>query len=43
LSNERTPYLCECEDEMCIEISRCERDPKRFVVEMGDHQPLTTR
>jgi hypothetical protein len=47
LSDERTPYLCECEDETCIEIIRLTRaeyeevraDPKSFVVETGHHQP----
>jgi len=47
LSDERTPYLCECEDETCTEIIRLTRaeyedvraDPKRFVVKTGHHQP----
>jgi hypothetical protein len=47
LSDERTPYLCECEDETCMEILRLTRaeyeevraDPKRFVVKKGHHQP----
>lgn len=47
LRDERTPYLCECEDETCIEIIRLSRaeyeavraDPKRFVVKTGHHQP----
>jgi hypothetical protein len=47
LGKERTPYLCECEDETCVEIIRLTRaeyeevraDPKRFVVKTGHHQP----
>jgi hypothetical protein len=44
-SEERTPYLCECEDERCIEVIQLTREeyeavrahPKRFVMTPG-HQ-----
>ena len=46
-SHERTPYLCECENERCTELialSRPEYEqvraaPRRFVVVVGHHQP----
>jgi hypothetical protein len=46
LEGERTPYICECENEACTEIIRLSRqeyetvraDPKTFVVTPGHHQ-----
>lgn len=46
VGDERTPYLCECEDETCVDILRLTRseyeevraDPRRFVVRTGHHQ-----
>ena len=45
--DERTPYLCECENERCTELIALSRpeyeqvraDPRRFVVVAGHHQP----
>lgn len=45
LADERTPYLCECEEERCVKIVRLTRaeyedvraDPKRFLMVPG-HQ-----
>ncbi len=45
--DERTPYLCECENERCTELIALSRpeyeqvraDPRRFVVVPGHHQP----
>jgi hypothetical protein len=46
LQDQRTPYLCECEVETCIELLRLSRDeyeavradPKAFVVTPGHYQ-----
>jgi hypothetical protein len=46
LKGERTPYLCECEAETCIELLRLSRDeyeavradPRAFVVTPGHHR-----
>lgn len=46
LEGERTPYICECENETCTEIIRLSRqeyeavraNPKAFVVSPGHHQ-----
>ena len=45
--DERTPYLCECENERCTELIALSRpeyeqvraDPRRFVVVPGHHEP----
>jgi hypothetical protein len=50
LSEERTPYLCECEDERCTEIIQLTREeyevvrahPRRFVMTPG-HQDAGDR
>jgi hypothetical protein len=50
LSEERTPYLCECEDERCTAVIRLTREeyeavrahPKRFVMAPG-HQEAGER
>jgi len=47
LSGERTPYLCECEDELCTKVIRLSREeyeqvrkyPKRFVMVPGHQEP----
>jgi hypothetical protein len=43
---ERTPYLCECEDEACMDVIRLTREeyeavrahPKRFAMAPGHHE-----
>jgi hypothetical protein len=50
LSDERTPYLCECEDERCTAVIQLTREeyeavrahPKRFVMAPG-HQKADAR
>jgi hypothetical protein len=50
LGEERTPYLCECEDERCTEVIRLTRaeyehvraDARRFVV-VSSHQEADDR
>src|SRR5438045_9122592 len=45
--DERTPYLCECENERCTELLALSRpeyeqvraDPRRFAVVPGHHEP----
>ena len=45
--DERTPYLCECQNDRCTELIRLSRaeyervraHPRRFVVTPGHHQP----